>query len=88
MALSPGIASAISLRSLAAARSIAIASPSGLIRLRNERTLTAPISHQKRPRQNATTGLEIERKCRKINKADLYPPARRGRSIGAPGNLS
>ena len=39
----------------------------------NRRLPTAPVSHRKRPYQDATNGIEPKRKCSKINEADLYP---------------
>jgi hypothetical protein len=30
-------------------------------------SLTAPVSHQKRPQQNATNAIDLKRKCGKIN---------------------
>jgi hypothetical protein len=45
-----------------------------LLALRNEQPLAAPVSHQKRPHQNATNAIKLERKCWKINKPDRYSP--------------
>jgi hypothetical protein len=37
--------------------------------------VTAPVSHQKRPQQNATNAIEGKRKLSKINEADRYSAA-------------
>jgi hypothetical protein len=44
---------------------------------------TAPVSHQKRPRQHATNAIESNRKRKKINKPYLYPPAHNGLVAGS-----
>ncbi|MGJ5242810.1 tyrosine-type recombinase/integrase, partial [Bradyrhizobium oligotrophicum] len=45
--------------------------------------LAAPVSHQKRPEQTATNAIETERKSRKINEPDQYPPAHTGLVAGS-----
>jgi hypothetical protein len=47
------------------------------------RPRTAPVSHQKRPCQNATNAIELERKRSKINKAHHYPVAHNGLVAGS-----
>jgi hypothetical protein len=47
---------------------------------------TAPVSHQKRPLQNATNAINLQRKYNKINEAGLYPSAHNG--LVAGGALS
>jgi hypothetical protein len=44
---------------------------------------TAPVSHQKRSRQNATNAIELKQKRSKINEADQYPPAHNGLVAGS-----
>jgi hypothetical protein len=44
---------------------------------------TAPVSHQKRPHQNATNTIEIERKPSKINETDRYSAAHNGLVAGS-----
>src|ERR1700694_4274869 len=44
---------------------------------------TAPVSHQKRPRQSPTNAIELERKCSEINETDHYPVAHNGLVAGS-----
>jgi hypothetical protein len=44
---------------------------------------TAPVSHQKRPRQNATNAIELKRKRSKINEPDRYSAAHNGLAAGS-----
>jgi hypothetical protein len=44
---------------------------------------TAPVSHQKRPRQNTTNASKLKRKRSKINKPNLDPPAHNGPAAGS-----
>jgi hypothetical protein len=45
-------------------------------------SLTAPASHQKRPRQSTTNAIEPERKRSKINESDRYSAAHNGLVAG------
>jgi hypothetical protein len=47
------------------------------------RAFTAPVSHQKRPRQDTTSATNSERKRSKINETDPYPPAHNGLVAGS-----
>ena len=55
------------------------------------RSRTAPVSHQKRSRQNATNRFGLCQKSKKINEGELYPPAHNhlvaGSSRAGPTNL-
>jgi hypothetical protein len=44
---------------------------------------TAPVSHQKRPHQNATNAIERTRNDRKVNEADRYAAAHNGLVAGS-----
>jgi len=44
---------------------------------------TAPVSHQKQPRQSETKSVEPDRKCSKTSEADRYPPAHNGLLAGS-----
>jgi hypothetical protein len=46
-------------------------------------TLTAPVSHQKQPRQSKTNAIEIKRNHSKISKADRYSAAHNGLIAGS-----
>jgi hypothetical protein len=53
----------------------------------SNKTLTAPVWHQKRPHQNPTSAIEPERKYSKTREVDLYHPADNGLVAGSrPGD--
>jgi|SRR6266700_5352365 len=55
----------------------------------NDGARTAPVSHQKRPRQNATNTINLQRKFSKINETDHYPVAHNGLVVGSsPAGVS